>query len=802
MEFKEQIYAELLEGAKQKDVAGKYKVLNRKGELVPMTTVQVTRLFTIEEKATFTEKRKVIHKRETKYLKKLEENVFTTRQPRIVGMDVDKGLFDLWNYPDNYKSMNKFGEVVEIEDVFGNSTLNIPYIEFQPAKRIQQVSHSIVKWIGTMPKLTGVTNFVHLMNPEDPLVKVQRHDVDTMNATIGFASSEHDSYLTGEDACIISTEFAKRFNFEIQTPQTIIVTEADKNDIEATMENRDLDVWAGENWGNSEFPDLEKHNAIKQDGIWRITTIKPIKDSDRWVVGGIIDTKRGLLVGDKLRSLSGMKVVICEIRDQNDNKDIIIHPNQIDSKTGVKGAMVKELLESGKVMVGMRQDEYIGANENLTASGSLSADLYPLMKIYTPDLLKKLLRENSLFIDYLKALHLAIEDNMIKISPKEFGIQAGHYCWTEWNLEHPDSFIGNISDYRLEDVTWGDEIHRVIAWEKLYIPAWVNQGEYRDRKWRDPEYLPYRGNTFDENRELDEKYQAKIPYLHNPHRKREGKAAKGELNLPKTRLFPKIRSGCILRAIPANKGTKEIVLSEFHREQFNEGIATIWREPVVGINNVYSVKVRFDETLNPFVVKIPMEYIKAAFGDTDGDTWSVIPNYDEGFSVKTHNIGAYEFKMVKNFDIHSLKLIEQTSEELVDNAIKWKAELRQFKYLTQKLGGLRKTSSFWAESVVEQKEIIKMAAVLESTLKPELFDEDLVNDTIIALEEFIPTKLNEQGRKVRVQNPLSAIEGKFKRNVWRSLPGTKIPGFWIELIGKQDLTGELREGKTIYLGGI
>jgi hypothetical protein len=284
---------------------------------------------------------------------------------------------------------------------------------------------------------------------------------------------------------------------------------------------KEVELIAGTKVEELEDKHLDSKNMVKYGGTFRLTN--KTQKGELWINQGLVTTERKLDVGDKLLGLTGLKVTVTEVREQPE--DIIIHHKQVKSKTGIKGAMIKELQECGKCMVGMRADEVLGRDENLGKGGRMSSVLYPVMKLYAPNMLNKIIRENSDFGDLLLGLHLVYDEEAIKLSPipADGAELGGHYLWDKHLLNNPDFFTGSVDDYDTVDFVreFGGKTHTwaAIRWEDIFVPQFVNTGYMRKNEYKLSRYHGYISHTWDKNKENE--YQGKYPFTTN-ERKKQG----------------------------------------------------------------------------------------------------------------------------------------------------------------------------------------------------------------------------------------------------------------------------------------
>ena len=848
MKPKEEIFKELLKGKTYAQIAKE----------IGASPVKIRRLFTEEEREEIKSTKMVRSaKKEEKRItgKRLIPKSRADVLFKAVGVEREKepfrvedaGVIDLWSYSPKKDKYNSFVSLDKTFGLRGIPTLNIPYFQYNPAKRLNQVARSIfatdyinrknAEQLDITPGFYSKDNFMELLNPDTPLIdkeNLPRHDINTLNATIGFSDNLNDFLQTQEDACIISEAFAKRFTFRYITPRLAFLTTSEK------IVKNGMEVKAGDLIEKLEDENLTKLNQIKQDGTVYLKSQKQLIKDDKkrgikalWLNRATIETIRGLEVGDKLRSLSGMKVIISEIR-KNQIEDIKIHRNQIKSKTGLKGSFIMELLKTKRVMVGMRKDEFIGREESLLKGGSLSSTLYPVLKLYAPKVLKEIIKDNSRFYELLVSLHLKydVDTGTFKLLPenliedKEGYKKGGHRLWKEEDMRDgvpggmEDVFFGKTGDFDIRDLTFRVNKGELtggkwLVWKDLYIPSFVNQGYFKHSQWIEPPYMEFLDKTFDEK--YEKFMSGKFPFLWK-ERTSEAQRAKGEHNSPeytnivKKVLFPEVGNGLYLKAI-LSPDPCTVTLSSKHKGFGKEvnGIeyVIVTREPCVGFDNVYCFPVRYEDGLNPFVIKIPIDAIKASKGDTDGDDLAVWGYYDENLLLENHDIPKQLPKQdyVDYIDYFKPFLEERTREQLISEALEERELAIQMELNTEKLGGAKKRASFRCQSEEEQRAILEVRTI-EDVRKAER------GIATVQIQEAIK-QLNGMGRKDIPDNEnlnfltqKAASQGGGKKLGWERLLGFRPSGFWFLLFNLPENKEEeeiqinmekLRGGKKILI---
>ena len=667
--------------------------------------------------------------KEKKHIKQAyKEALYNIEIPELRGM---KDIFETPHSPTDlsvqgysvydYSAENIGKNAVRTEEEgFSRAMLNIPYIGFSPAKRIQQLCRSIYEWRSESKAkgniMCAYRRFTQIEKPDIPLYinHVKYHDCDTLNAVIDIAETEADKHFTSLDACIISRAFADRFVITRTIKQTLFTKQWDIA--------VDTEVKQGVIYEDMINPVLTKRNEIKLSGkIIRILSVKETIVSGEKVKINVvlIESRHKLSIGDKLRSMTGLKVVVGDVREQV--PDIVVNMNQILSKTSVKGALVKEILSYGKVAVGMRNDEILGVDESLYWGSSISITLYPVLKVYDPVLLKRLISENfnvTTFVQQLLlSLHLDINPNtgIIEIIPEshintedEHYTEASHYLWNydnkirQQHKEFEQIYVDKTS--ALKNIKMAQ-----FVWDTLYIPDFILPFYISGGKPREAEYLKYIGKTWEQR--ADTPGKGKHPFLV----KVRGEKGTTYSKILKTCLFPKIRKGKYLKAIPQIKDKWEL---EVGIKDFNEkGYLTIFREPALDEFSVWCLPVKYNPDLPKYCIRVPLEVMLAANGDTDGDSICVIPYKSEYF--RHVNTTLPKIDLIDKSDLGDIVIPYNTNEKILDKGRKHMKGNKIREKAVRDFGGLRNRIALELEDMSGHKKLLDYAIELEALMKGE-----------------------------------------------------------------------------------
>ena len=769
-----------------------------------------------------------------------EERVKTTEKlkKQLPKSEILPKIFDLWSYAVG-KMKRKYVWSTE-DSLFASSTLNIPFVQFQPAKRVYLASKSLFNWKLEKSKDTATykpfSNFVKLKTPDNPLIRVQRHDVDTINVSVSLPSNKRDIEITKEDSSIISLSCSKRLNFLFIKDILFEIEETRKFPERSHIKEGDI---LGKDVNGNEFVSM-------YNGILNVTHEKLIKDTKKKIISGNVRIERDVQVGDKLTGLSGLKVSVGEIRKDMDS-DIIISENQIWNENkvdGQKGGLVKELLSCGKIMVGLRQDTLIENQATRSKGGSLSSTLYPILNLYDESLVKEIVKDNSHFEELLKTLHLKYDNNLKKfvlLSEKEIDlsderwIKYPHYLYTQLEFErcyrdgkpaNPISMVG-IDFENKRTVRLSVDISKIkyrkikptryTLWDYCYNPSFLPIGYLtKDRGLKEVElFKPLDKdieNTIEERIKVG---RGKFPHSVNPQMT-EAQKIRGEftrspiINQIENQLFCDIRNGIHLVAIPEVDYAADTIeinnISNFGVIHNGENYCIVVREPTVGKDNVHCVKIRHNPKLNLGVVKISPVLITKMQGDYDGDRISLLPYYSDKFLfekeleiVKQPKMSRKERKEQHKLEgttiverisspfktiiqlLNELKdsLHERSEEELKEEAFEFMNRLLDEKMRVGHFGGLRKRASFRNPGNT-QREILNEAKKLEVILKSELKSSQWKAELLkseLKLKELIKTPIyGNTGLHWLFKEKLSKIEEQIPQH--RRLLDFEVLRFW------------------------
>ena len=717
--------------------------------------------------------------------------------------------------------------VITEERGFSRAMLNIPYINLSPAKRIQQVVRSVYEWRQIKKGvLRAYRRFSVIETPDIPkyINDVKYHDMDTVNAVVGIAKTPADIEFTRLDACIISRSFADRVIINQTYQQTLYI------------KNREIvlneDVTEGQIYETLYNTKLSKNNEIKLSG--KIIKIKKTKSAyvngeKIKIVTVIIESHHKLNVGDKLRSLTGLKVIVGEIREAKGEglrgkgtrlsgshsplaislsppvptPDIIININQVISKTGdVKGALVREIKDNGCVAVGIRHDEILGSEESLISGSSISLTLYPVLKVYDAELLKKIIRLNtppdkqSFIQQLLLSLHLHIaKDGIITMLPENeikmdverdmenkypHYAELVHYFW-DYNDEYK---LGQqhkkfVQQYQSDNELKSKDMHKYV-WDYLYIPDFILPFYISKGVVRNSTYIEYMGKSWEERLTI-KSGKGKHPFF---VKQRASGSTVLKKVLKKTCLFPKMLYSKYLKAIPQHEGELSVVLSDKLRGCDENGYVTIYREPVIDEFGIWCLPVKYSSDLPKYSVRVPPMVMEAMNGDMDGDDVCVLPYKSDYFQHQTTPFTPIKHETIKDESIDSLYEHAKyaSDEDVILNGMKHMKEEAKREIDVAHLGKLRNNVALELENIDDHKKLFGLAAGIEDILKPERSKKH-IKEFAQQMKKLYPNQLHaDKGESSYIA--LIAMYGTtIKENRVAYLLGfdTRISKFWGEL---------------------
>lgn len=654
-------------------------------------------------------------------------------------------VYDLWSYVVDTKGKKYF--ITAEEGLFASSTLNIPYIDYQPAKRIYTIGKGIYDWKeDLLHKFIPYSNFAKLNKPEMPLCPVPRHDVDTINLTVGLPSTQSDAEIVSEDACILSEAASERLSFHY-VKEIIILTSNDRIFPDTYQMKPGVIAGCTDIHGNAFRPIYT--------GLFVKTHEKIIKEQK--FITGTVTIERKAMEGDKLTGLGGLKVVVSEVRPDM-KTDLIVSSKQLWSvkKDGQKGAMVKELLTHDKIMVGLRKDTIPENQATRNKGASLSWKLYRVLALNDMLTTQAIINDNSRFSELVTTLHLkydASQQQYTLLSETEIDIDNPnwiyhpHYLYNYSEITHAsaESMLGltlkgidtegkrtyPVAEMRPKYTKIPPGIFATwdYCWNASFLPP-----AYFDKANQQIEKFPLFKGLKPEVNTLDYRIKhsiAKYPLAAKP---RTGESLiRYQIE---NQLFCTIRNGYYLVAIPQT-GLPQNTIVINNRENFGidkdgKKWCLVVREPVVGVGNIACVQILHDPALPDGVVRISLPLIEAMNADYDGDRIALIPYYSQPFihDTKTKAEAMELITLSVLLNTVENELHQRTESEMKTEALVFMEQILYDKRAVGEVGRLIKRASF-SNLKPKQQEILDMDAITEDILKTERFEDLNVKKTLV-----------------------------------------------------------------------
>jgi thioredoxin 1 len=745
------------------------------------------------------------------------------------------GHYDLWDFS---KDVDKIGKYLITTDkgLFGSSTLNIPYRDFQPAKRLHLISRSLYQWVEDSKSKDWIAynNYVEILTPDKPLMDIERHDIDTINVTVGFSDNERDTQLTEDDACIISTETAKRFKFKFVIPQKFVMDKKPAPEFPVELGCRVMPV-TGRDY-------IDDYSSPRATGTFIMKKTREVKvDNEPDSVGiydieGYITGERDAQIGDKITGLTGLKTVICEVRDNMDS-DIIIHPKEIwgAKASSKRGGMVKELQQHGVIMVGLRKDTLPEYQASYTGGMRVSKTVYPVMKLYAEGTLKQIVDNNSRFDEVLKLLHLKYMDGRFMLLP-ENEIDTDNDSW----VQYPHvMYEGEVCKHETESFpVFKDTVTRYFSPEditqlKVY-DTWTREGK-REREYMKEEayeavettesiykiawsycynptfFAPYfinsRGNLrhvqlflkdeYDENGkliqqgnynktwdEMKDKSNVLFPWATKPQKtgkqRKEGTETSSAVkDVILKQAFLPIRDGLYLVVVPQIDLAANIVelnlkeQPDFGKKVHGKRYGLIVREPVVSKRGIVCVEIRNNPKIPKGVIRVAPVLIRGMNGDYDGDRVSILPYYAKGLLPSNEDIKTVKTEIV-GFDLDSIKPIQRTKDELIDEAMAYQTNYIYNQRLVAKYGGLKNDAAMSNDSNKVEEAILSLAENLELLLADVAETKEQKDINIVKIKKAGKALDNLIDKDIPADGDIKRLKDKADVQLFYSVKGVKM----------------------------
>lgn len=565
---------------------------------------------------------------------------------------------------------------------------NVPFIPYQPAKRVSVIGHSIRtagKWVKEDKPLIPIGK-KHL---KDGAIN---HQVSTLNAKVCYAKTEEEILMTEDDAVIISPAFAKRAEYRIiyraleDEARPLLMrdeTEQITGEEKVTKGKHLLPQYKDSEGIIDKF--LYEQSEIRHSGLLiprelmgsdkKITVDENGKDAITEMLKAQkynIIQNGNIGIGDKLLFLSGCKGIIADVRELPDGADIMLsrlsvwNPNKESSQ---RGGLLKELQISGGCTMVFYQAEHLRVNATTERSKEpkLSTTLYPFL-MESKKMQKELEVDNSDFKEILK--------------------MAG--------LELVETTTGEV---KLEEIViTGDGEEKVKMFKGVYLPKFVSL--YYTRQMKHKEYIIRKTGIFNA---LIEENRATL--------KRSVQTYIRALVRPTT---PGIKA---LIAIPHTGVYDEIRVNPKVAEQLKKRVL-IYREPVCERESIQSMKVISDKETPMGCIRVHPYAMRLLNGDMDGDSLYILNIVDTFFNV---SIEKYK-EQARKIEIKTVPKIKELKPknitEMIENAKEWHKKSVSRAVDTSKFGERIKKGTLKTDNIeYVSKCILPFAGAIEGSLK-------------------------------------------------------------------------------------
>lgn len=637
---------------------------------------------------------------------------------------------------------------------------NVPFIPYQPAKRISVIGHSI--------RTAGIWD-----NPDKPLIPMGKehlqdgainHKVSTLNAKICFAKTEEEILLCEDDSVIISPAFAKRAGYRLiyraledEEKPLLLRHKADMitGDRQVKKGMHLMGMYRDSNDVIERF--LYEQSEIRHSGLLIpreiMTATKKIttdKNGDDTITEELFAQAYNIIqadnigVGDKLLFLSGCKGVVADIRELPDKADIMLSKLSVwnaDKESSQRGALLKEMEVTGGYGMIFYQPEHLRINEAIesTKDPKLSTTLYPFL-MESPYLRDNLEVNNEDLPEILKMAGLELVEEDSKVILREL-------------------------------VVGDSKIEQELIYKGVYVPKFIRL--YYTRQMKHQEYIIRRTGIFnalmtEKRATLKRSVQSKIRNLIRP-------------------TSPGIKG---LVAIPHNGNYNEIRLNPKTAKELKENVL-VYREPVCEHTSIQHLTVKPDKDTPLGCAKVHPYAMRLFNGDMDGDKLYVLNIGDTFFKVSTEDYKAKARKSEVKQIPEGKRLKPKSIPEMVADAKAWHKKSVKRAVDTSLFGGRIKECTLKYDNIgLVADKILPYAGALEGSLKDSKVKALSGNDKVSLREKFY--EMYERDKIGSLETtPLQALMVKGK--VEKPAEGkSRSMNQWIA----QDLNGKVVTTKT------
>ena len=639
------------------------------------------------------------------------------------GQKVKKEIEETGKYREIGKEVALKG-LMATDGVFHRYELNVPFLPFNPVKRISLAARAITTagvWKKPEEPLFPVSSKV----PEEEIWKnlasgAIYHDVSTINAKIVFAKTEDDRRLTIDDAIIISKKFADRAEYDyIYTDKASgrfmqwaeLFVDSDNKPIplvNKTLEKGEPLQWVFYDEEETEIYFLEG-NVMPVSGDLEVNgePKKYGRKKERYVQGYRIRVKGKIGVGDKLLGLTGLRGMVAEIREElPGNADIMIHSAKVWGTKGSRkcGAMYLEMQNTDDHLAVFYQPAHLAKNEISQREVTVSTTLWSVLATHgNPETQKLLVSERFADICYMFKLEIDNENILRAVDKPTIDKDNGSI------IEARVSFFKNqkVDDIWVPDWLQLEFIKSTalgVSLESTKVQGLLTQTL--------KSYDPFRDGT--RIGQLEYYLQESLINVIRNKKFFETEIVGSTYNVV-----------CVpfLQPISKKKQSNVVYLNPSMGYEDGQRLLIV-REPVISKANVQHVRVIHDKDLPHNVIKVDPYIIKQMYGDYDGDRVWILPIDDESFKEKVDDyrkiddMGELESTInIVEVEEHILEL--PTYEKKLEEAENYHNDLVESKVIgAGKFGGARKNCDLKINQIENTKKFtLPNAYLLELGIK-------------------------------------------------------------------------------------
>jgi hypothetical protein len=656
----------------------------------------------------------------------------------------DRGIQRMLSYVGFNQVRKGKAYVKRVKSPFSRVALNIPFMNYNPPKRLQIAAHELAK----NRAYDSTTGSIKLVHPQAPIVKASRtneigfDDLEGTNLRVRFPKNEREFLLTYGSGVILSRAGAKKLEYIYRSKKhpafSLSKAGFKKNGTEVRRGELVVDVGHGFRsskrnvshfTGKINWMTKPKRHSVGRSGVKEFFTRKYV------IVRRAIPR-----VGDKIVSRTGIKGIVTDvIRDSK--ADMIINPievwqedttnkyGEIESKgigKGVKekglygsqkrrGSLIKEIDKSdGKVFAMLSHDDFA---EDRTSIG------FALSFTFLAGSMEKI-GVHSLIDNYVSGRFLK---DIFKFSHLDLVKQGDTYRFVQDKHEPIADAFGRIEEHH----------HKFNGkdYKYLYIPNTFDSYYFDSKRGQLKELFP--------GRELVGEFRRRIR-AKNPSMTSEqvGKGAEAELIRERVEGYrnmkkrvksylsgklgrPDYEKAVLLTAVAADNRENELVVDEIDADVLDvkDGdVVTAFKEPVTSSRSVGTFRLRVDSTgkykgcvgIHPLVAENMTT-------DFDGDQLCIfVPALSKRFEPKPSMPLDKFAKIPRTLDVRSLSKRAEfnNDEDLAWYCQDWNEYMRRHDNAgIVKFGGMRKRVVLLAPKIFKRKPMVRYSVGISSANK-------------------------------------------------------------------------------------